>query len=268
MKKQILGLALFCIITLLAVPFTANCADKLLVKDAASNTQFVVTDDGKLGLGTGTPAYTLTVSKTGSNPSVVAKRTGGAGSYMISTPTYAGFGSLTNHPVYLNVKGVWKMQINADSSITTAANGAHLTAGGVWTDGSSREFKENIVPLTAADADAALKALSPVQYNYKVDKNERHVGFIAEDVPELVATQDRKSLSPMDIVAVLTKVVQEKSQIVEEQQKTLEALSATVARLEREIKRLQLTLVVRLKNELTPEQQARLRELRDKQIKR
>jgi hypothetical protein len=35
------------------------------------------------------------------------------------------------------------------------------------------------------------------------------VGFIAEDVPDLVSTKDRKGLSPMDIVAVLTKVVQE-----------------------------------------------------------
>lgn len=35
------------------------------------------------------------------------------------------------------------------------------------------------------------------------------MGFIAEDVPDLVATPNRKSLSPMDIVAVLTKVVQE-----------------------------------------------------------
>ena len=35
------------------------------------------------------------------------------------------------------------------------------------------------------------------------------MGFIAEDVPDLVATKDRKGLSPMDIVAVLTKVLQE-----------------------------------------------------------
>ena len=44
-------------------------------------------------------------------------------------------------------------------------------------------------------------------------------GFIAEDVPELLANKDRNGLSPMDIVAVLTKVVQE-------QQKKLEALEA------------------------------------------
>ena len=34
-------------------------------------------------------------------------------------------------------------------------------------------------------------------------------GFIAEEVPELISTKDRKGLSSMDIVAVLTKVVQE-----------------------------------------------------------
>ncbi len=31
----------------------------------------------------------------------------------------------------------------------------------------------------------------------------------AEDVPDLIATKDRKRVSPMDIVAVFTKVVQE-----------------------------------------------------------
>lgn len=34
-----------------------------------------------------------------------------------------------------------------------------------------------------------------------------HVGFIAEDVPELVATKDRKGLSPMNSVTVVTTVI-------------------------------------------------------------
>ena len=72
---------------------------------------------------------------------------------------------------------------------------------------------------------ATLKGLSPVRYNYKVDKAEEYVGFIADDVPELVATNDRKALSSMDIVAVLTKVVQE-------QQKTISELAARMAELE------------------------------------
>ena len=99
------------------------------------------------------------------------------------------------------------------------ANGAHVTAGGVWTNASSRALKENIETLSADAALETLAELEPVQFNYKNDQAEGHVGFIAEDVPDLVAMQDRDGLSAMDIVAVLTKVVQE-------QQKKIEALEA------------------------------------------
>ena len=57
------------------------------------------------------------------------------------------------------------------------ASGAHATAGGVWTNSSSRENKENISELTVADALAALAELQPVQFNYKSDGQEGYVGF-------------------------------------------------------------------------------------------
>ena len=106
------------------------------------------------------------------------------------------------------------------------SNGASLSAGGVWTNASSRSLKQDINELQSDAAMSALRGLDPVTYSYKIDPNEHHVGFIAEDVPQLVATQDRKSLSPMDIVAVLTKVVQD-------QQKTIEELNARVNQLEK-----------------------------------
>ena len=99
------------------------------------------------------------------------------------------------------------------------ASGAHVTAGGVWTNSSSRAKKENIAALSLDDALSTLTSLEPVRFNYKNDQLESYVGFIAEDVPELVATSDRDGLSSMDIVAVLTRVVQE-------QQKKIEALEA------------------------------------------
>jgi hypothetical protein len=101
-------------------------------------------------------------------------------------------------------------------------NGAHVTAGGVWTNASSRALKDDITPLTLERAQAALVALAPVEYVYKVDPTQHQVGFIAEDVPALVAQNDRASLSPMDLVAVLTTVVQA-------QQAQLAALQSTVA---------------------------------------
>ncbi|MCH9695969.1 MAG: SH3 domain-containing protein [Gammaproteobacteria bacterium] len=102
------------------------------------------------------------------------------------------------------------------------ASGAHVTAGGVWTNRSSRSSKENIAVLPIADALAAFNGLTPVSYNYKNEASEQYVGFIAEDVPDLVAMQDRESLSTMDIVAVLTAVVQE-------QQRRIDALEARLA---------------------------------------
>ena len=46
-----------------------------------------------------------------------------------------------------------------------------------------------------------------IKFKYKVNSDEQNVGFVAEDVPELVATKDRKGMSPMDVVAVLTSVL-------------------------------------------------------------
>ena len=45
-------------------------------------------------------------------------------------------------------------------------------------------------------------------------------------MPDLVASKDRKGMSPMDVVAVLTKVVQE-------QQNTISKLQDRIARLEK-----------------------------------
>lgn len=100
-------------------------------------------------------------------------------------------------------------------------SGAHVTAGGVWTNSSSRERKEDIESLNVEEALAALAGLEPVQFRYRNDENETYVGFIAEDVPDLVAMQDRETLSAMDVVAVLTKVVQDQQRRIAELEKRL-----------------------------------------------
>jgi hypothetical protein len=110
-------------------------------------------------------------------------------------------------------------------------SGATCTAAGVWTNASSRDLKENIESLSAEEAKNALAQLDPVKYNYKTDQTDKYVGFIAEDVPELVASQDRKGMSAMDVVAVLTKVLQEQRKINQEQLKVNGELRAEIAKL-------------------------------------
>ncbi len=115
--------------------------------------------------------------------------------------------------------------INPAYPIEQQGTGARLTTAGVWQDGSSRAIKRDIHRLDADDALAALAALEPVRFHYATDASDEYLGFIAEDVPALVATPDRKTLGPMDFVALLTRVVQE-------QQRTIAALAAKVEELE------------------------------------
>jgi hypothetical protein len=118
------------------------------------------------------------------------------------------------------------LQVGTDA---TNGNGAHVTAAGIWTDGSSRTHKDGIVELAAGDALDAVMSLQPVRYRGKEDTSgEEYLGFIAEDVPDLVAMNARDSLSPMDIVAALTRVVQ-----LQQQDNT--ALAARLAALEAEL---------------------------------
>jgi hypothetical protein len=143
-------------------------------------------------------------------------------------------GTLADKPLILGTNSVNRLHITASGNvgIGTAspthplemASGANVTTGGVWTNASSRELKRDIHSLGTEEALSALAGLEPVRFRYKADPDDEWLGFIAEEVPDLVATADRKTLSPMDLTAVLTKVVQE-------QQKAIVDLRATVASL-------------------------------------
>ena len=158
------------------------------------------------------------VQKSADTKAVMAG-SGGVG-YRVFTNTGAAVGNSFAPSVRLHIDYSGNVGINtaavAGVPISTAT-GALLTAGGAWLNSSSRERKEHIQALSGAQALQALAELRPVTYNYKVDAEEKHVGFIAEDVPELLASKDRKSLSALDIVAVLTKAVQEQKQVVDEE---------------------------------------------------
>jgi hypothetical protein len=221
--------------------FNETGSNKLYIANSSTSTPLIYGDfangilgvNGKLGVGTQTPTYPMELKTTGRNATFVLQRTdGGAINFVNATPAYGQFGTGNDYPVRILVNSTWRMSLNTDNSLSMV-NGASCTAGGVWTNASSRELKENIEGLTADEAQKVLTELSPVKYNYKADKEERHVGFIAEDVPALVASKDRKSLSPMDVVAVLTRVVQEQQKTISDYQKTISELKERVGKLEK-----------------------------------
>ena len=118
------------------------------------------------------------------------------------------------------------------------ASGARVTSGGQFQNASSRQSKERIQDLTDSEAAEVVSKLEPVRFAYKADPEENQVGFIAEDVPDLVATKDRKTLAAMGIVAALTKVVQQQQETVQQQQAAILELSAKVAQLKEQVVRI------------------------------
>ena len=84
-----------------------------------------------------------------------------------------------------------------------------------------------------------MERLAPVKYNYLTDENDEYVGFIAEDVPELVASKDRKGMSAMDVLAVLTSVLQEQKKTVQEQSEAVEELKKANKELQQKIQDLE-----------------------------
>jgi hypothetical protein len=177
----------------------------------------------------------LEIVTTGSNSLVQLVRTDGATLYVNATSWIGNFGTVSDHPLGLAVNGLHRAVFWQDNSLTMLS-GASCTAAGVWTNASSRDLKENIRSISTEEAVEALDSLDPVKYNYKTDQEDEYVGFIAEDVPDLVASKDRKGMSSMDVVAVLTKVVQEQQKVVSELQKTKAELEKRISELEKKQK--------------------------------
>lgn len=103
---------------------------------------------------------------------------------------------------------------------------------------SSRTLKDNIVKLDSQKATQGLQQLDPVEYVFKDDPTgKKRVGFIAEDVPDIVANADRKSIPMMDVLALLTRVVKDQQQTIEEQRRINTAIMQRLALLEEQSNR-------------------------------
>lgn len=167
----------------------------------------------KFGLNSTNPSAVFNISSNGSQDYLAITSTAAATAgniFVIKANGFVGIGN--SNPSY-------PLQIGN----ITGPQGV-LTTGGVWTVTSSRKYKENIHALESQPAIDVLNKLNPVTYNYKINKNENHVGFIAEDVPELVAVENRDSVNMMSITAVLAEVLKKQKNILRIQDDLLKSL--------------------------------------------
>jgi hypothetical protein len=177
-------------------------------------------NEGRVGIGTLWPATPLELETTGIAAEFMLDQTDGASCVLSATGENVTMGSKSDHPLSF---------VANDAEVASLDTGGNLILTGNLELGSSRDIKQNIKPVDIEEALCALNEMQPVKFSYKSRPAEENVGFVAEDVPELLATESRKTTSPMDFVAVLTRVIQE-------QQKTINELSIKMAELEHHVK--------------------------------
>jgi trimeric autotransporter adhesin len=116
---------------------------------------------------------------------------------------------------------------NAPAHPLHMASGAHVTTGGVWTNASSRELKFDIEPLKYDEYTDFLTKLEDIQivhFKYKSEPDVDHIGMIAEDVPDEMASPDRKGIPTADAIAFLIAAVKAQQSQIKELQATVKEL--------------------------------------------
>lgn len=217
------------------------------IRPGAPTSSIDISASGSVGIGTSSPSERLHVLGV-NNTNLILE--GGAATHSLvqfknagASRGFMGFANLgstglaffnaagnTINLLVTNTGNIGLGGVTSPASPIQHSNGATLSAGGAWTNASSKALKTNIHSLSSRDALHAVEQMNPVTFQYKVNPTEKHVGFIAEDVPDLVATSDRKGLAAMDIVAVLTKVVQTQQQAISELKEKVDRLEKSRVR--------------------------------------
>jgi hypothetical protein len=116
-------------------------------------------------------------------------------------------------------------------SSNTTGNGASLSAGGTWTNASSREFKHDFQPV---DAEAVLDSVAalPIQtWQYKDSDEGRHLGPMAEDFSaafglgadaQHIATVDEEGVALAAIQGLARRIARERERAAELERRVAE----------------------------------------------
>lgn len=130
-----------------------------------------------------------------------------------------------------NFNGVTTLATTTITNLTvtslTADSGAFLSEGGVWTNASSKNLKENFQELNSYTFLEKILELPIYEWNYKNENiNTKHVGPLAEDFYNLfklggeagnisISTIDPASISLLGVQALNKKILELESKIQE-----------------------------------------------------
>jgi len=107
-------------------------------------------------------------------------------------------------------------------------NGAHLTAGGIWTNGSDRNSKKDFEPIDTAEILAKVVDIPVTRWQYKgEDEGIQHIGPMAQDFYTAFGLGgSNKHIGTVDADGVALAAIQGVHQLVKENETQISALVA------------------------------------------
>jgi hypothetical protein len=236
--------------------------------DGSSGTRsnvLTVLNNGLVGIGTSSPSAKMELAVSGNSGyagiglnrvaeggKLITMNQGTIGKLNFTVPGVVDlvtFDFVNNRAGINNTSPAYPFQVGTPGS---NGNGAYVTTGGVWTNGSSRLFKEKFNVLDASEILAKITKLDIESWYFK-NSEEFHIGPVAEDFYALFGTGDRNSkevnkyLSSSDVAGVGLLAIQELVKQNGEQKAQIEKQQDEINSLKSEIEHIK-TLVGRHKN--------------------
>jgi len=133
--------------------------------------------------------------------------------------------------------GRWLQIYDDGMDVITTSMGAHLTIGGVWTNASDRNLKENFTIIDGREILDRIAHLPITQWNYKSENEDiTHIGPVAQDFYSLFGLGgDDKSISTIDPAGIALAAIQalhEKTVELEKKSSRIEQLEAQMAEMQ------------------------------------
>jgi len=185
--------------------FLIRAAGGVGIGTNAPSNQLTVAGDaditGRLGVGTATPNRELTVFDRDNNGDAfinIKASNAAARELLIGVNQSTGgiISMQTNNNLDFRTNGNSRLRIRNTGQVGIArtfpphplhvgtngstGNGAHVTAGGTWTDGSSRTFKEDLRRVEPSDVLQSVVRLPVYRWRYKDSNEGDHMGPVAE----------------------------------------------------------------------------------------
>ncbi len=154
-----------------------------------------------------------------------------------------GLMSMTNSlgAISMQMDGDGRLGIGGAADVSNpihhSSSGAHLTSGGVWTNASDENLKENFQQVDGAELLEKIEELPINQWNYKSESDEvTHIGPTAQDFQKIFGIGgDNKTISTIDPSGIALAAIKELSKQNQQLQTESRGLKEQNAKLQKQL---------------------------------